>query len=152
MRLRNHSLGRAIGARSILLALSAAAHIFAASPPPMPPPQPAGSLFQDRHFGPLPPPTQAPTKRLDLEEDKPIPPEWIYGGLAAAAIISAFIFWRSARLWRSSNLFDQQYRFPPNPQPALRFGAHRCGGNMATIRLENAAARPQRRALKTEDV
>ncbi len=151
MRSDNHSLGRANFLLPWLLLLLTVASLLAASPPPLPPPQPAGPLFKERHFGPLPAPTQAPTKRLDVEEDKPIPPEWIYGGLAVAAVVAALILWRSARLWRSSNIFDQQYRFPANHQPALRFGAHRCGGNMATLRLDGADSRAHVRELKAED-
>ncbi len=114
--------------------------LLGAAPTPLPAPQPAGSLFKERPFGPLPPPTEAPVKRFDTEE-KPIPTSYIIGGAAAALLIIALILWGSARAWRSANIFDQQYRFPANPEPALRFGGARSGGHMATIG-EARAPRP----------
>ncbi|MGI9086179.1 MAG: hypothetical protein ACR2HH_00315 [Chthoniobacterales bacterium] len=129
-----HSLGHN-GCLLLALAfcLTSASPLPAASPTPLPAPKSAGSLFKERPFGPLPPPTEAPVKRFDLEEEKPIPREWIIGGVAVGLLILALILWGSARAWRSSNLFDQQYRFPENPAPALRLGGTRSGGHLATI-------------------
>ncbi|MGI8435991.1 MAG: hypothetical protein ACR2NX_03685 [Chthoniobacterales bacterium] len=59
--------------------------------------------------------------------------------LLAALLSGAF------RAWLASNLFDRQYRFPIRGEAAIRFGATRCGGHMATLNLERA------RVSKTED-
>ncbi len=119
---------------SLLLVLMGTG-LFAASPPPLPPPQPAEPLLQERPFGPLPEATETPPpKKFEDEDEKPIPRGWIIGGVAAAVLALAGILYGSARAWHSSNLFDQQYRFPVNDKPALRFGGQRCGGHMATIR------------------
>lgn len=137
-----HSLGRG-GARLLpwlLLLLLANVMLAASSPPPLPPPKPAGPLFKERPFGPLPPPTQPPPKYFSDEEEKPIPREWVIGGSIAAVIIVGLILYGSARAWRRSNIFDQQYHFPPNRKPALRLGGSRCGGNMATLRADDAPA------------
>jgi hypothetical protein len=128
------SLGRRAGLLPLLFLLLLGNDLLAASPPSFPPPKPAGPLFKQRPFGPLPPPTQTPApKHFDPDDDKPIPREWIIGGWVAAALLLAGILYGSARAWRSSNIFDQQYRFPTNDDPALRFGGPRCGGHMATI-------------------
>ena len=54
------------------------------------------------------------------------PPCWHWSG----------IFYAASRAWRSSNVFDRQYRFPEGGEAALRFGATRSGGHMATIKFE----------------
>ncbi len=71
---------------------------------------------------------------------KPIP-------LAVKIGIVAFIFLAglvslalALRAWSTSNLFDRQYRFPPDPNPALRFGATKSGGCMATIAFHDDTA------------
>ena len=102
----------------------------------LPKPAPAGSLFKDRPFGPLPPPTPTPErKRFSEEDEKPIPFAWIVGGGVAGAIIIVAVLFGASRRWRSSNLFDRQYRFPIVHDPALRFGAKKCGGHLATVRM-----------------
>ncbi len=102
-------------------------------------PAPAAPLFQDRPFGPRPAPTDTPAARkINPEDDKPIPLTWIIGGACAAAIAIALLLYGSARRWRSSNLFDRQYRFPVDPNPALRFGGKKCGGHLAQVRFGSA--------------
>jgi hypothetical protein len=51
--------------------------------------------------------------------------------LALLALGTAFYF--ALRAWRSSSLFQRQYRFPVPKDVALRLGASRSGGRMATI-------------------
>ena len=54
--------------------------------------------------------------------------------LAAVAFAGVAVLWVLAGVWHSANLFDHRYRFPEPKEPvALRFGATRCGGQMATI-------------------
>ena len=106
------------------------------APSPFPAPSSAQSLFQDRPFGPLPPPTATPSpKHIALEDEEPIPVSWRIGGIAAAVLALAGILYGAARAARSSNLFDRQYRFPEHGAAALRFGAMKSGGHMATIRF-----------------
>jgi hypothetical protein len=57
--------------------------------------------------------------------------------LAAAA---AGVLWISMRVWRAANLFDRQYQFPPAQTAALRLGANRSGGHLATIKFDDHAA------------
>ncbi len=49
--------------------------------------------------------------------------------LAVAAISLAFL----VRAWRSSNLFDREYRFPVAANVALRLGANKSGGCLAAV-------------------
>ncbi len=112
----------------------------AASPTPLPAPSSANSLFKDQSFGPLPPPTPTPTPRhVSLEEEKPIPRSWWIGGIAIVVLALIAILFAASRAWRSSNVFDRQYRFPEGGEAALRFGGTRCGGHMATIQFEPKA-------------
>ena len=116
----------------------------------LPTPEPAGALFKDRPFGPQPPPTPTPaSRRINPDDDKPIPLSWIIGGASAAALAIAALLYGSARQWRSSNLFDRQYRFPADPKPALRFGAKKCGGHLARVQFGSALGpSPQRSETK----
>jgi hypothetical protein len=68
-------------------------------------------------------------------QTKPIALVWkiVIGGIVLAAVGGASYV--SLRAWRSSNLFDRQYRLPPAPPAALRLGAPKSGGWMATIRF-----------------
>jgi hypothetical protein len=115
---------------------------------PFPAPSSANSLFQEKPYGPLPPPTPTPSPKTVLveEEEKPIPAGWRIGGIVAAVLALAALLYGAARAWRSSNLFDRQYRFPAGSEAALRFGANRCGGHMATIKLDASAAAPRSKA------
>ena len=64
---------------------------------------------------------------------KPIPVGWKIAIVAIVAMGGGFAVAFSLRAWRSSNLFDRQYRFPAVEAAALRLGANKSGGCMATI-------------------
>ncbi|HMJ07075.1 MAG TPA: hypothetical protein VK474_12515 [Chthoniobacterales bacterium] len=114
---------------------------------PLPAPSSAKGLFEEKPFGPLPPPTPTPSVRpISLEEEKPIPPAFYIGGAVVAALAVAALLYGAARAWRSSNLFDRQYRFPEGAEAQLRFGAMRCGGHMATIAFGPGAEPPRSKA------
>jgi hypothetical protein len=57
---------------------------------------------------------------------------WKIAIVAIVAMGGGFALAFSLRAWRSSNLFDRQYRFPAG-KTALRLGANKSGGCMATI-------------------
>jgi hypothetical protein len=147
----NNSLGRTRSLAFALITLFAGINLFAAAPTPFPPPQPAGPLFEERRFGPLPEPTATPSPRKLEEDAKPIPRGWIIGGAITAALVVVGILYGSARAWYSANIFDQQYRFPVNDKPALRFGGHRSGGHSAAINLDGRSERKRATASKTEN-
>jgi hypothetical protein len=69
---------------------------------------------------------------------KPIPLGWKIAIVATALVVASALLTVAARAWRSSNLFDRQYRFPPVSEPALRLGAKKSGGCMATIHFHAA--------------
>ena len=132
---------------SLLLLFVARDGAFAQSP--MPEPSSAEELFQERPFGPYDPTTPTPrTRIINPDDDKPIPVGWYIGGAAAALLAIVGLFYGTARASRSSNLFDRQYHFPTGAEAALRFGATKSGGHMATIELDPST---QRRSLKAED-
>lgn len=58
----------------------------------------------------------------------------VLGGLAAAG----FALVLAMRVWRSSNLFDRQYRFPEIESVAVRLGGTRSGGTMSVLEFETA--------------
>lgn len=99
-------------------------------------PAPSAPMFQPRPFGPVPAPTAEPTRRtVELEETKPIPRGWIVGGIVAAGLTLAALSYGSMRAWRSSSLFDRQYRFPRGEEVPGRLGGKRSGGHLATVRF-----------------
>ena len=57
----------------------------------------------------------------------------------ALAAATAGVLWVSMRVWRAANLFDRQYRFLPPQTAALRLGANRSGGHLATIKFGDNA-------------
>lgn len=58
-------------------------------------------------------------------------------GVAFALLTAAAgTLWISMRVWRAANLFDRQYHFPPPQTAALRLGANRSGGHLATIKFD----------------
>jgi hypothetical protein len=59
----------------------------------------------------------------------------IAGAILTVGLV-AFAF--SVRAWRSGNLFNRQYHFPPVATVALRLGANKSGGCMATIVFSDA--------------
>jgi hypothetical protein len=70
---------------------------------------------------------------------EPIPLAWkIAIALGVLAICSGLLL-ISMRVWRSSNLFDRQYRFPKASTAALRLGGNRSGGLMASIKFGDRA-------------
>jgi hypothetical protein len=120
-----------------------AASPMPAAPTPLPAPSSANSLFKRRPIGPLPPPTPTPSpKRRIVEDETPVPLGWRISGIAAAALFGLALLYGAARAWRSSNLFDRQYRFPDEGEAAERLGGRRCGGHMATIRFDADDAAP----------
>jgi hypothetical protein len=71
--------------------------------------------------------------QIEPAASRPLPLGWeiTIALLVAGAVGTAIYF--CLRAWRSSNLFDRQYRFPKMENAALRFGANKSGGFMATI-------------------
>jgi hypothetical protein len=70
---------------------------------------------------------------------RPIPRGWKIAIVAIVAVGSGFALAFSVRAWRSSNLFDRQYRFPPVVAVGFRLGANRSGGRMVTIEFGHRA-------------
>ena len=66
-------------------------------------------------------------------EPEPIPRGWIIGGAAAAFLLGTGLLIAAVKAWRSSNLFERKYHFPPAGPAALRFGGKRSGGLMVAI-------------------
>jgi hypothetical protein len=93
--------------------------------------QPDPSIFDPRRY--VPPPTPPPQPPRPPQPAKSIPRVALITGAVVLLILTGLILFRAVRAWRSSNLFDRQYRFPAPDPAALRFGADRCGGQMATI-------------------
>jgi hypothetical protein len=71
---------------------------------------------------------------------KSIPLRWKIAILGGSCVLAGAAFALALRTWRSSNLFDREYRFPVPEKVALRLGANRCGGAMATIDFRAPAA------------
>ena len=113
-------------------------------------PAPAGPLFEDRPFGPREPDATPLTRKVNPEDETPIPLSWIVGGACAVALATALLLYGSARQWRSSNLFDRQYRFPVLPNPALRFGGKKNGGHLAQIHFGSEIRRTAESAKTKE--
>ncbi len=118
---------------------------------PFPSPSPGGTI-ELRVYGiiPTPSPTPKPTAAPLEEPSKPIPRGWIVGGAIAGALLAAGLFYGAARAWRESNLFDRQYRFPAVSGVAVRLGAEKCGGHLATVRF--GPERPRAAASETKNV
>lgn len=132
---------RGLFAAAVLL--MAEAGLAQESPAPFPEPTSAESLFEERPFGPLPPPTPTPSpRRVVLEDEEPIPKEWWIGGGIALAVALLGVIYGAMRASRSSNLFDRQYRFPEGGEPAYRLGGRRSGGHMAKIRFGEGKRAP----------
>jgi hypothetical protein len=77
---------------------------------------------------------QSGSQPLEAPRGKaPIPRVWIIAGASVALLAGCGLLYASIRAWRSSNLFDREYHFPPAGPSAMRFGGARSGGLMATI-------------------
>jgi hypothetical protein len=100
--------------------------------------QPDPSIFDERRYVPQQqgPPPQA---ERPPPPSKPLPRAVLIAGAAVLLLVSSILLFKSARAWRSSNLFDRQYRFPSTGPAALRFGGNRCGGQLATLNFHGAA-------------
>jgi hypothetical protein len=119
----------------------------------LPAPSPTAPIFEQKNFGPWGTPTPPPpTRLLEQADRKPIPREWIIGGAVAATVVALLLFWGASRAWRSSNLFDQQYRFPirGGAAVALRLGGKKSGGHMASISLPASGEKAPRAAAPNE--
>lgn len=128
---------------ALLLALSA----DSIAAPALPTPEPSAPLFRERPFGPRPLPTQsAPAKPRSTEDEKPLPTSWIVAGVAIVVLATAGLLYAAARAWRSSNLFDREYRFPPRDSAALRLGGMKSGGHMASVEFGSPARREAQHA------
>ena len=140
-----HSLGAAAVVLAIMIVAAAAA-------PPLPPPSPSGSEgLVLRHIGVIPSPTPTPIHRPKIEDDepeRPLPRSWVIAGAIAAALALVGITYGATRVWRSSNLFDRQYRFPRAEEVAVRLGGEKSGGHMATVSF---AADQSRAVSKAKD-
>ena len=73
-----------------------------------------------------------PFAKLAHRPGKPIPLPWKIAIVFGAIAVASLTLWISMRVWRSANLFDREYHFPPAAIAALRLGAMRSGGHMAT--------------------
>jgi hypothetical protein len=62
-----------------------------------------------------------------------MPRGWKITIVVVVAGASVLLLAASIRIWRSANLFDREYRFPPAANVVLRLGARKSGGFMATI-------------------
>ena len=76
---------------------------------------------------------------------KPIPLGLKIAIVLGAIVIASVPLWIAMRVWRSSNLFDRQYRFPQVETAALRLGANRSGGHMAVVTFRDRAGPPKER-------
>jgi hypothetical protein len=70
---------------------------------------------------------------------KPIPTSWKIAAAMVVVAIASVVLWISVRVWRASNLFDRQYRFPAVQSAALRLGGTRSGGLVASTKFRNRA-------------
>jgi hypothetical protein len=72
----------------------------------------------------------------------------LIAGAAVLLFVSVILLVRSVRAWRSSNLFDRQYRFPAPGPAALRFGGNRCGGQLATLTFRTVEMKPSEKSKR----
>ena len=126
---------------AILLTLASLPNLLA-TPTPLPPPSHSAPVFKEKPFGPKPPPLPTQPEKPIARVRKPIPLPWIIAGIVLCLAAVSIVLLRSARAWRSSNLFDRQYRFPLPDQVEQRFGGRKCGGYMATVSFGPIGPRP----------
>ena len=107
-----------------------------------PAPSPTPPIFDPRPLGVLPKATPTPRRKAAvIEDERPLPRGWKIAGGIAAVVAAAGLAYGGSRAWRSANIFDREYTFPVRREAAVRFGAEKCGGHMATVRF-----RPERRS------
>jgi hypothetical protein len=99
-------------------------------------------LFASTSFSQTETPTpEGPSEfaRAQAAPSKPIPRVWKVTIVAIGLVVAGSALLFSMRAWRSSNLFDREYRFPRVTNAALRLGANKSGGCMATINFSDRA-------------
>ncbi|HEV3410733.1 MAG TPA: hypothetical protein VG095_10595 [Chthoniobacterales bacterium] len=124
--------------RRILLTLVCASLLPAGALPQVPPLNPEEPVVRERPYGPIPPPTAPPQrkKKSEFEEQKrPIPKGWVWTGIGAGVLALGALVYGALRNWRSSGLFEREYRFPLGDRSKARFGAERNGGHMAVVKF-----------------
>jgi hypothetical protein len=86
-----------------------------------------------------PPRPDVPAAAIEQQvpQGKPLPVGWKITIVALGAMGTGFAIAFAMRAWRSSNLFDRQYRFPAVPSGEQRLGANKSGGFMATIEFRH---------------
>jgi peptidoglycan/LPS O-acetylase OafA/YrhL len=86
-----------------------------------------------------PTPTPAPSAQAASvfiqarRAQKPIPLGWKITIVSTAFVLAAVVMAFAVRAWHLGNLFDREYRFPAVAGAAVRLGANKSGGRMATI-------------------
>lgn len=105
----------------------------------LPPPSTSPPVFEDRPFGPKPPPTPPQPSVVRSAAGKPIPRSWIFGGVAFGAVGAGVVLFFALRAWRMARLFGRQYRFPVRAKVAVRLGGERSGGLIATTQFAAGA-------------
>ena len=108
--------------------------------PELPPPSTSPPVFQDRPFGPKPPPTPPRPSVVRSDAPEPIPRSWILGGVGFAAVVAGALLFFAFRAWRMARIFGRQYRFPVPAKVAVRLGGERSGGLLVTTRFETVGA------------
>ena len=120
---------------SILAAALSCAVAVAPALAELPPPSTSPPVFQDRPFGPKPPPTPPQPSVVGSGASEPVPRAWILGGAAFGALVVGGVLFFALRAWRMARIFGRQYRFPVPAKVAVRLGGERSGGLMATTRF-----------------
>ena len=133
MRTWKHKLRRSIGvnAASLLSILLLASAPIAIS-------QTDELTFGDPGLPPVPTPTEPPSAFVQSRTVYKLPLRIKLAIAGATLTVGLVAFAFSVRAWRSWNLFDRQYHFPPVAAVALRLGGSKSGGCMATIVFSDA--------------
>jgi hypothetical protein len=138
-------------ARRSAVALLLYAAMTASALPSLPPPSPSPPEFQERPFGPRPAPTAPRPSVVRQNPERPWPRKLILPAAAGGGVVSAALLFFAVRAWRRSRVFDRQYVFRPREKVALRLGAERSGGLLASASFGGSASRTADRALKSKD-
>ena len=70
-----------------------------------------GLTFSDATPIPSPSAEENPFLKLMRPPSKPIPLRWKIAIVLGAIVVGSGSLWLAVRVWRSSNLFDREYRF-----------------------------------------